>query len=172
LRGKSTPRTEQHRHQELATWGIGADLSDQQWRGVVRQLLAQGLLATSGEYGTLILTDAAADVLAGQRPVTLRREAERAPRRSSATKSAAKAGVADLTPGQATLFEALRAWRSAESKEQGVPAYIVFGDATLLGVAAARPASLADLDGISGIGAKKLDAYGEALLAVVAATPA
>ena len=174
LRGKETPRAVQYGHNALATWGIGDDLSDQQWRGVVRQLLAQGFLATSGEYGTLMLTDAAAEVLAGDRTVRLRREPDRPARRSRAAKSVARAGAADLTPDQESLFEALRAWRSAESREQGVPAYIVFGDATLLAVVAQKPATLGDLDGITGIGAKKLEAYGEALLEVVAlgASPA
>ncbi|WP_022883471.1 DNA helicase RecQ [Glaciibacter superstes] len=167
LRGKVTPRTTQHGHDRLSTWGIGQDLSDQQWRGVVRQLLAQGLLATHGEYGTLTLTDAAAEVLSGQRNVQLRTEPDR-PVRSGGSKSAAKAKVADLSPAQEELFEALRAWRSGQAREQGVPAYIIFGDATLIAVALARPASVAALDGISGIGAKKLEAYGEQLLEVVA----
>ncbi|MDJ0378988.1 DNA helicase RecQ [Cryobacterium sp. PH31-L1] len=169
LRGKETPRATQYRHNELSTWGLGADLSDQAWRGVVRQMLAQGLLATSGEYGTLVLTDAAAQVLGGGRTVQLRREPDR-PARSSAARrpSAAKVAAADLSTAQETLFEALRVWRSAESKEQGVPAYIVFGDATLIAVAAAGPTTLAALDGITGIGAKKLEAYGDALLEVVA----
>jgi len=171
LRGKETPRVTQQRHTELKTWGIGADLSDQQWRGVVRQLLAQGFLATSGEYGTLILTETATEVLAGTRQVQLRTEPDRPVRSAAARTSSKKAAAADLSPAQATLFEALRAWRSAQSREQGVPAYIVFGDATLLAVAAAKPASLSDLDGITGIGAKKLEAYGEALLEVVAAEP-
>ena len=165
LRGKETPRVRQYGHDALATWGIGADLSEQQWRGVVRQLLAQGLLATHGEYGTLTVTDAASEVLSGVRTVMLRTEAERAPR-SRGAKVAPVA--ADLEPAQAELFEALRAWRAAEAREQGVPAYIVFGDATLRGVAQARPTVLGELDGISGIGAKKLEAYGEKLLAVVA----
>lgn len=169
LRGKETPRATQHRHTELKTWGIGADLSDQQWRGVVRQMLAQGYLATSGEYGTLILTETAAEVLAGTRQVQLRTEPDRPVRSAGARTSSKKAAAADLSPEQATLFEALRVWRSAQSKEQGVPAYIVFGDATLLAVASAKPASMGDLDGITGIGAKKLEAYGEALLEVVAA---
>jgi ATP-dependent DNA helicase RecQ len=170
LRGKTTPRTTQHGHDQLATWGIGADLTDQQWRGVVRQLLAQGFIATSGEYGTLILTEAAAEVLAGQRPVQLRSEPDRPVKRTPAARAAtAKAGLAELSPDQETLFQALRAWRSATSKEQGVPAYVVFGDATLVAVAAAKPRTLADLDGITGVGAKKLDSYGEALLEVVAA---
>ena len=172
LRGKETPRSTQYGHSALATWGIGADLSDQQWRGVVRQLLAQGFLATSGEYGTLVLTDAAASVLGGDRQVQLRTEPERAVRAPAGRTASKKAAAADLSPQQATLFEALRVWRSAQSKEQGVPAYIVFGDATLLAVAAARPTSLGELDGITGIGAKKLEAYGEALLEVVAAGPA
>ncbi|WP_419818291.1 DNA helicase RecQ [Glaciibacter flavus] len=164
LRGKTTARTEQWGHERLSTWGIGADLSDQQWRGIVRQLLAQGVLAATGEYGTLAMTDASARVLAGERAVMLRTEPERAPSRAS--RRATVAG--DLAPADQGLFERLRVWRAAEAKQQGVPAYIVFGDATLRAVAAARPASVSDLDGISGIGAKKLEAYGEALLAVVA----
>ncbi|MGW9631549.1 DNA helicase RecQ [Agromyces sp. NPDC055520] len=166
LRGKETPRVRQYGHDALATWSIGQDLSDQQWRGVVRQLLAQGLLATHGEYGTLTVPDAAADVLSGKRVVKLRTEPERAARARSSRASAPAA--ADLEPAQAELFEQLRAWRAGEAKEQGVPAYIVFGDATLRAVAVAKPASLVELDGITGIGAKKREAYGEALLAVVA----
>lgn len=166
LRGKETPRVRQYGHDSLATWSIGADQSEQQWRGIVRQLLAQGLLETHGEYGTLGVTDAASEVLSGSRAVMLRTEPERATR-SRGPKAAPAA--ADLEPAQAELFEALRAWRAGEAREQGVPAYIVFGDATLRAVAVARPGSLGDLDGISGIGAKKLEAYGEALLAVVAA---
>ncbi|WP_219993322.1 DNA helicase RecQ [Cryobacterium arcticum] len=171
LRGKTTPRTTQHHHEQLATWGIGADLTDQQWRGVVRQMLAQGFIATSGEYGTLILTEAAGEVLAGSRPVQLRSEPDRPVKRTPAARAAtAKAGLAELSPDQEALFQALRAWRSATAKEQGVPAYVVFGDATLVAVAAAKPRTLADLDGITGVGAKKLDSYGEALLEVVAAS--
>lgn len=166
LRGKETPRVRQYGHDALATWSIGGDLSEQQWRGVVRQLLAQGLLATHGEYGTLTVTDEASAVLSGTRSVMLRTEPERITRSRGAKAATA---AADLEPAQAELFERLRAWRAGEAREQGVPAYIVFGDATLRAVAVARPASIADLDGITGIGAKKLGAYGEALLAVVAA---
>ncbi|MCY7288596.1 MAG: HRDC domain-containing protein, partial [Cryobacterium sp.] len=111
-----------------------------------------------------------AEVLAGRRTVELRTEPARAARPAAGARmSAAKAAAADLSPEQVTLFEALRVWRGAQSKEQGVPAYIIFGDATLLAIAATKPATLADLDGISGVGAKKLDAYGPALLEVVAA---
>ena len=167
---RTTPRTTQHSHEQLATWGIGADLTDQQWRGVVRQLLAQGFIATSGEYGTLILTEAAAEVLAGNRTVQLRSEPDKPVKRTPAARAAtAKAGLAELSTEQEALFQALRAWRSTTSREQGVPAYVVFGDATLVAVAAAKPRTLADLDGITGVGAKKLESYGEALLEVVAA---
>ncbi|AWB90127.1 DNA helicase RecQ [Salinibacterium hongtaonis] len=167
LRGKQTPRTQQHEHETLATWGIGADLSEQQWRGVVRQLLAQGLLATRGEYGILAITEASADVLSGARAVSMRTEPEARLRGSRRSAKAATA-AADLEPAQVELFEALRAWRAEQAKELGVPAYIVFGDATLRAIAVARPATLTDLDGISGIGAKKREAYGEAILGVVA----
>ncbi|WP_399553049.1 DNA helicase RecQ, partial [uncultured Leifsonia sp.] len=166
LRGKRTARVEQYGHDALATWGIGDDLNESQWRGVVRQLIAQELLKPEGEYGVLTLTPASAAVLSGDRPVVLRREPDRPERASRSSRSTVSA---DLAPADQPLFEALRSWRAGQAREQGVPAYIVFGDATLRAVASARPASLADLDGISGIGAKKREAYGEALLEVVAA---
>ena len=165
LMGKTTPRTTQHKHDQLATWGIGQDLGEQEWRGVVRQLLAQGLLAVNSDgYGTLIVTESSASVLNGSRPVRLRREPERAAKAAKKSKAAA-----DLPSDAAPLFEKLREWRSAEAREQGVPAYIIFGDATLRGIAITRPDSLDELGTITGVGEKKLDSYGEALLAVVAA---
>lgn len=166
LRGKRTTRVDQYGHDRLATWGIGDDLSESQWRGVVRQLIAQELLKPEGEYGVLAITPASAEVLTGGRTVVLRREPDRPERAPRAARSTASA---DLAPADQPLFEALRSWRAGQAREQGVPAYIVFGDATLRAVASARPASLADLDGISGIGAKKREAYGEALISVVAA---
>ena len=162
LVGKQTPRVAQHGHDALATWGIGQDVGEQEWRGVVRQLLAQGLLAVEGEYGILVLTEASAGVLDGSRSVLLRREA---PKRSKAAK---RAVAAQLPEGAIGLFEALRGWRSEEALAQGVPAYIVFGDATLRGISVTKPSSLAELGTISGVGQKKLEQYGEALLAVVA----
>ena len=165
LLGKTTPRTTQHNHQELSTWGIGAELSDQEWRGVVRQLLAQGLMGVGSDgYGTLVLSEASSSVLDGSRPVRLRREPERV------AKAAKKAKVAaDLPGGAADLFERLREWRSATARAQEVPAYIIFGDATLRGIAIVKPATLGELGEITGIGEKKLATYGEQLLAVVAA---
>ena len=161
LLGKSNDRVRQHSHDELSTYGLGQELSEQEWRGVVRQLLAQGLLAVQGEYGILVLTEASATVLSGSRKVMLRREAPRP------SKAAKRAIAADL-PGEALpLFERLRSWRAEQAREQGVPAYIVFGDATLRGIAVTRPSTLAELGGISGVGEKKLEQYGESLLEVV-----
>jgi ATP-dependent DNA helicase RecQ len=167
LRGASTERVRQLKHDTLATFGIGADLSEQDWRSVVRQLLARGFLVARGEYGTLGLTDASAGVLRGDAAVPLRRDVLGRSGSGRARKAAASDSVAAANQ---PLFEALRAWRADTAREQGMPAYIVFGDATLRALAEQRPATLADLDGISGIGAKKREAYGEAVLAVVAAS--
>ncbi len=167
LLGHTTPRTTQYGHESLSTWGLGTDLSEQEWRGVVRQLLARGLLATSADgYGTLVTTEESGQVLSGVRTVSLRKEPERVAK-------VKKSKVAlDLPEESADLFERLRAWRAGEAREQGVPAYIVFGDATLRGIAISKPASTADLGTISGIGEKKLEQYGAALLEVVSGVPA
>jgi ATP-dependent DNA helicase RecQ len=167
LRGARTERITQQGHDKLSTYGIGADLSDQDWRSVIRQLLARGLLVGRGDYGTLALTDASAGVLRGETPVPLRRDTLG---RAGGGSRARKASAADaVDAGDRELFEALRAWRAEQAREQGVPAYIVFGDATLRALAEHRPGSLGDLDGITGIGAKKREAYGDSILAVVAA---
>jgi ATP-dependent DNA helicase RecQ len=171
LMGKVTPRVEQNGHQRLATWGIGDELNQAQWRGVVRQLLASGLLAVSDDgYGTLVITDASAEVLRGERRVELRQDVVSSAGRASARSPRVSVGQAELPEEARPLFEALREWRAATAREQSVPAYIVFGDATLRAVAAARPARREDLEGITGIGAKKLEQYGDALLEVVART--
>ena len=167
LRGASTERIRRMRHDQLTTYGIGDDLSEQDWRSVIRQLLARRLLAAEGEYGTLALSGESAGVLRGETPVPLRRDVIG---RVSRGGGAAKKSAADqLAPDDRPLFEQLRAWRAEQAREQGVPAYIVFGDATLRALAEHRPASLAELDGITGIGAKKRDAYGDAVLKLVAA---
>ncbi|MFP1601139.1 DNA helicase RecQ [Microbacterium sp. 2216-1] len=165
LRGASTDRIRKMRHDQLATYGIGADLSDQDWRSIVRQLLARGILLAQGDYGTLAPGEAAGGVLRGETPVPLRRDTIG---RTTATRQR-KASAADaLAEGDRGLFEALRAWRAETAREQGVPAYIVFGDATLRALAEHRPATTGQLDGISGIGAKKKEAYGDAVIAVIA----
>jgi ATP-dependent DNA helicase RecQ len=166
LLGRENDRVRQFRHDELSTYGIGTELSEQEWRGVVRQLLAQGLLAVNSDgYGTLVITDASAEVLSGARTVSLRREPERA------TRAAKRTAGAELPEAARPLFERLREWRAGVAREQGVPAYIVFGDATLRGIALTRPGSLDELATISGVGEKKLESYGEGVLEVVGAVP-
>jgi len=163
LLGKETERVRSNRHDELTTFGIGTELSEQEWRGVVRQLLAQGLLSVSADgYGTLVIGPAAAEVLDGSRKVMLRREPERKAR------AAKRTGGAELPDAARGLFEKLREWRAGVAREQGVPAYIVFGDATLRGIAVTRPGSLEELGTISGVGEKKLESYGDGVLEVVA----
>ncbi|MCS5717916.1 DNA helicase RecQ [Herbiconiux sp. CPCC 205763] len=176
LRGKRTDRVGQWGHDSLTTWGIGTELSEQQWRGVVRQLLAQGLLAVNDDgYGTLVITPDSGSVLAGERVVQLRREPERvASSRSGGGGGGSRSGrastaKADLSAADAELFEQLRAWRAATAKEQGVPAYVVFHDATLATIAALRPTSVAELEGISGIGDRKRESYGPGVVATIAA---
>lgn len=169
LRGASTERIRAQGHDKLATYGLGADLSDQDWRSVIRQLLARGVIVAQGDYGVLAVGEEGAAVLRGENPVPLRRDVlgRTGGGASRARKSAATDAVAE---GDRDLFEALRVWRAATAKEQGVPAYIVFGDATLRALADQRPTSVAALEGITGIGAKKREAYGDAVLAVVAAS--
>jgi ATP-dependent DNA helicase RecQ len=165
LVGKRTAKIEQFAHDELTVFGVGADLADGEWRAVVRQLLAQGLLAVQGAYQTFALTGASGEVLRGDRRVMMRREPPKAARsRSRSARAHAPAMPAELAP----VFERLRAWRGATAKEQGVPAYVVFHDATLREIAVRAPASLAELGTISGIGENKLAKYGEGVLAALA----
>ncbi len=163
LLGKTTPKVTQHGHDSLTVFGIGSELRDTEWRGVVRQLLAQGLLAVEGDYGTLVLTGSSTEVLRKQREVALRREPER-PVKPARARRAAAAAPADLPEEAAGVFERLRAWRGATAKEQGVPAYVIFHDATLRQIAAQSPSTLAELGTISGIGENKLAKYGQQVL--------
>lgn len=171
LLGRKTAKIIQFDHDQLSVFGIGEELSEAEWRGVVRQLLAQGLLAVEGEYGTLVLTDESGAVLGREREVLLRKEAAKPASRSSASKgerkAKASAAVAELSPDAVPVFEALRAWRGATAKEQGVPAYVIFHDATLREIATLRPGSVAELGGINGLGEKKLATYGEGVLEVL-----
>jgi ATP-dependent DNA helicase RecQ len=170
LLGKKTDRVIQHDHASLTVFGIGTELREAQWRGVVRQLLAQGLLAVEGDYGTLALTDASTSVLRQQRQVLLRSEPERPPKAAKPAK-ARRGEPASLSAEAVGLFEHLRAWRAAVAKEQGVPAYVIFHDSTLREVAARRPASLAELGKVSGIGENKLAKYGEQVLSALSGAP-
>jgi ATP-dependent DNA helicase RecQ len=168
LLGKRTPRVEQQGHDSLTVFGIGTELTDMQWRGVVRQLLAQGLLAVNDDgYGTLVITDASGAVLSGARSVMMREEPKRPSRRSGARGAGLTKAQSDLDPAAAELFQRLREWRAEQARTQGVPAYIVFGDATLRELATTRPGTIAELAAVGGVGQKKLDTYGSAVLDVV-----
>ncbi|MFH8607561.1 DNA helicase RecQ [Streptomyces sp. NPDC018029] len=171
LLGKKTAKVIQFDHDQLSVFGIGEELAEAEWRGVVRQLLAQGLLAVEGEYGTLVLTETSGSVLGREREVRLRKEPKRAPAARAAKgerKAKSAAAVAELPQEAVPIFEALRAWRAAQAKEQGVPAYVIFHDATLREIATLRPTSVSDLEGISGVGEKKRTTYGEGVVGVVA----
>ena len=167
LRGKLTDKVTQYGHQALSTYGIGASLSENQWRAVLRQLVALGHVVAEGEYNTLALTDSARAVLKGEVQLTLREAAE-APRRSKTSKGAGKpAAPADLTGDALARFADLRAWRAEVAREHNLPAYIVFNDATLADMARIAPQTLGELGQISGVGVKKLQAYGEQILLVL-----
>jgi ATP-dependent DNA helicase RecQ len=162
LRGKRSERTERWGHDALSVFGAGADLDENEWRSVFRQLVALGFVTVDHDaYGALKLAEPARAVLKGERAVQMRRALARAPRGKPVRASAA------LPPADAGLAERLRAWRRAEAQSQGVPAYVIFSDATLVEIAARRPSSPAALAQVNGIGAKKLERYGEAVLALV-----
>jgi ATP-dependent DNA helicase RecQ len=175
LLGRKTDRVAQYGHHELKTFGIGTELREAEWRGVVRQLLARDLLTVVGEYQTLAITPSSGEVLRGDRLVMLRRDiptpkAPRAGRRSAAAGAgAAPVEAADLSAADAAVFEQLRAWRGATAREQSLPAYTVFQNATLRAIAMARPATLAELSEINGVGEAKLAKYGEQVLDLLAA---
>jgi ATP-dependent DNA helicase RecQ len=170
LRGKVTDKVTQYGHAALSTFGIGADLTEPQWRAVLRQLVAIDAVAVDAQaFNTLKLTEASRAVLKGDVPVRLRvslaATADRKARRAS-TGTTPKVPLALDALGQ-ERFAALKAWRFEVAKAHNLPAYVIFHDATLAAIAQNAPQSLADLQGISGIGARKLDAYGAAVLAVV-----
>lgn len=167
LLGKKNAKVIQFDHDSLKVFGIGTELRDTEWRGVVRQLLAQGLIAVESNHGTLVLTDESAGVLRGERKVMMRREAERPLAKAAKPAKAAKAQV-ELPAEAMPLFERLRAWRAATAKEQGVPAYVIFHDATLREIATALPTSLAELGRVNGVGENKLAKYGDQVLETLA----
>ena len=167
LRGELTEKVIERGHQDITTFGIGSELDEKRWRTVFRQLVARELVAVDHErYNALRLTDAARPLLRGEAEFHLRLERERS-RSRTRRRSSATMDIPDGIP--TTLFDRLRAWRFATAKERNVPAYVVFQDATLREIAIARPQTLAELAGISGVGDRKLEAYGQAILELVAA---
>ena len=167
LLGRQTAKIQQFGHDSLTVFGVGTEHAEPVWRGVIRQLLAQGLLTVEGDHGTLVLTDASADVLARRREVRLREETKRAAK-STAKSAKARAPQQELSPETQPVFEKLRAWRAATAKEQGVPAYVIFHDATLRQIATEGPSTLAELGTINGVGENKLAKFGQQVLDTLA----
>ena len=173
VRGKATDKVRQFGHDRLSTFNLGAEYSEPQLRGVARQLLALGAIgvhrvATDAghSFDTLVLSAASRPVLRGEQAVLLREASAKA---AAKTRSRSRAGTppaaaVDLDADAQVRFINLRAWRTEVAKEHNLPPYLIFNDATLAAIAQKNPQTLADLHGISGVGAKKLDAYGADVL--------
>ncbi len=172
LRGKRTDKVAQYGHDQLSTFGIGADLNESQWRALLRHLIArEAIRVDDAPYNTLHLAEAARPILRGESQVWLREAtAKGSTTRSRRTPREATApDGAPLTLAGRECLDALKAWRAEIAREHNLPAFVIFHDATLRGIAAAMPATLADLEGIAGIGQKKRDAYGAEVLRIVSA---
>jgi ATP-dependent DNA helicase RecQ len=169
LRGKVTEKVTQYAHDQLSTFGIGADLSESQWRAVLRQLIAQNRLYVDSEgFSTLHLLPSAREVLKGEASVLLREATKTSANRSKrGTKTSVK-GLAEAQLNTAALerLAQLKAWRAEVAREHNLPAFVIFHDATLRAIAERAPQTLGELEGISGIGVKKLEAYGAEVLRV------
>jgi ATP-dependent DNA helicase RecQ len=170
LRGKQTEKMAQYAHDKLSTFGIGADLAETQWRAVLRQLIAKNMVRVDAEaFSTLQLMPDARQVLKGQTSVELRQQAagDKVSRAKKSTKTSVK-GLAEaaLNAGALEILARLKAWRAEIAREHNLPAFVIFHDATLRAIAERAPQSLNDLEGIAGIGVKKLDAYGAEVLRV------
>ncbi|MFM1765849.1 MAG: ATP-dependent helicase RecQ [Pseudomonadota bacterium] len=171
LRGKSTEKVSQYGHTQLSTFGIGANFSEVQLRGVLRQLIAMGALNVQGQvFNTLQLTEGSRAVLRGEISVQLRESLSQKPEKRSRKPQAPGPAAANLGQDALVRYINLKAWRAEVAKEHNLPAYVIFHDATLAHIAAAAPQSLADLQGISGLGVKKLEAYGQEVLRICQTT--
>jgi ATP-dependent DNA helicase RecQ len=175
LRGKPTDKMSQYAHDKLSTFGIGADWSETQWRALLRQLIArEAVQVDAAHFNTLHLAEGAREILKGGAQVWMKQASEKPSR--SRSKSGSRKASKDLAPDGAPLslaerecLDALKAWRAEVAREHNLPAFVIFHDATLRALAAQQPRTLADLDGIAGIGQKKLEAYGAEVLRVVSA---
>ena len=177
LVGRMTERVKQFGHDRISVFGIGRELNERQWRAALRQLVAMGHLAPDSEaFGALKLTGTARGVLKGETEVMLREEAAGSRIRASRTRSRrgdiAPRSIGQNEAGNPALVAALRAWRSEVARKRGVPAYVVLHDTTIDGIATSRPTTSEQLRGIPGIGDKKLEHYGDELIALVQASRA
>ncbi|WP_233832413.1 DNA helicase RecQ [Paraburkholderia sp. ZP32-5] len=171
LRGNRSEKILQRGHEKLTTFGIGAALGEAEWRAVFRQLVAFGYLTVDHEgFGSLVLTEASKPVLKGEQKVTMRRYVKPTRTRQSSGRTSERADpTIGMGPRERARWERLRMWRTETAKSDGVPAYVIFHDATLAEIARLGPDSIDDLRGIPGMGARKLDRFGYELLDVVGA---
>jgi ATP-dependent DNA helicase RecQ len=169
VRGKLTDKVKQRGHEGVSTFGLGAEYSESQLRAVMRQLIAVGALQvfTSEGFSTLHLTEASRAVLRGEVPVRLRESTHQRPEKRSRSRTVPAPVAANLGQDAMVRFINLKSWRSEVAKAHNLPAYVIFHDATLAAIAERAPQSLEDLQHISGLGTRKLEAYGEAVLAVI-----
>ncbi|MHB8428029.1 MAG: RQC domain-containing protein, partial [Acidiferrobacterales bacterium] len=168
LLGKNDDRIKRFGHDRLTTYGIGKELDTNEWRGVFRQLISRGLLTVDLEgHSGLRLTDLSRPVLRGEEPLMLRRDAK--PQKTTKTKTVRAERNAFTQDADRCLWEALRVRRRELAREQGVPPYVVFHDATLAEMVERRPLTLGDLAHISGVGERKLAAYGDDFIGVIRA---
>jgi ATP-dependent DNA helicase RecQ len=166
LTGKTTEKTTRFAHEKLPVFAAGKDTDARTWQSVLRQLTAAGLvLVDHGGHGALVLGEGARAVFRHERIVTLRKDR---PKKAEDVRRSLQRAV-DLPPAEARLFDALRAERSRLARQQGVPPYVIFHDTTLRAMAVTRPATRAQMIDLPGLGKTKLDHYGEAFLAVIAA---
>ncbi|MEY8879586.1 MAG: RecQ family ATP-dependent DNA helicase [Leptothrix sp. (in: b-proteobacteria)] len=173
LRGKVTDKVKQYGHDGLSTFGVGADLSEAQWRAVLRQLVSLGHVIAEGEFNTLAMTDSARAVLRGEVTLNLKPASEAGPKRGRMVRGPAggkpreAAAPIELDAPAQARYDALRAWRAEVAREHNLPSYVVFNNATLAEMAQRVPTDRAALGEISGVGAKKLEAYGDEILRVL-----
>ena len=169
LRGVETERIKTWHHDSLSVFGVGADRSEQEWRAILRQLIALGLVTVDHEqYSSLKLTDAARPVLKGGQKVQLRQYQKPVKQKRSTAAAAKGYAETELSGKEQAIFDKLRWWRVETARAHSVPAYVIFVDATLREIAKAQPTSLDDMRGISGVGEKKLASYGDEIVALIA----
>lgn len=167
LRGIETERIQQWHHDKLSVFGIGAEVAEAEWRSILRQVIAQGLVQVDYEsYQSLKLTELARPVLRGEQSVQLRRyqKPEKAKRKTRSNTDYVESSLSSL---EQTIFEKLRWWRVETARKHNVPAYVIFHDSTMREIARALPQSLADLRGVTGVGEKKLESYGAEIVALI-----
>jgi len=168
LRGIESEKVRQWRHEKLSTFGIGAETSEAEWRAILRQAIASGFIAVDHDaYNALKLTDEAKPVLRGGQSVQLREYQKPVKQKRATTKSRGYV-ESDLSELEQAIFDKLRWWRVETARKHNVPAYVIFHDATMREIAKAKPGSLGDLRGVSGVGEKKLETYGDEIIALIA----